>query len=248
MSKSDKRLRIFAGPNGSGKTTLFREFEKKYSTGYFINADELQFQLETKGLIDLNPIGIKPAEKEFKHFIIESSLSRKAKEDGYKIDISLNENFIVDASKQSHAYEAALIAAFVRQQLIKENSSFSFETVMSHISKLDELKAAKKAGYKVYLYFVATDNAEINESRVNNRVKKGGHNVTSAKIYSRYIASLSLLSKAIKLADRVYLFDNSGKKQQLILEVYKSDVFKVHSDKIPLWIQNYVLDKFNLAQ
>lgn len=248
MSKSDKRLRIFAGPNGSGKTTLFREFEKRYTTGYFINADELQFQLETKGLIDLNPIGIKPSEKEFKNFIINSSLANKAKEEGYKIDISLNENFIVDTSKQSHAYEAALIAAFVRKQLIREKFSFSFETVMSHISKLNELKAAKKEGYKVYLYFVATDNADINTSRVNNRVKKGGHNVTSDKIYSRYIASLTLLSKAIKLADRAYLFDNSGKKQQLVLEVYKSKAFKIHSDKIPLWIQNYVLDKFNLAQ
>lgn len=207
MSKSDKRLRIFAGPNGSGKTTLFREFEKRYSTGYFINADELQTQLETKGFIDLNPAGIKPSVKEFENFITNSSLAKKAKEDGYTIDITLNENFIVDTTKQSHAYEAALIAAFIRKQLVKENRSFSFETVMSHVSKLEEISVAKKAGYKTYLYFIATDSAYVNESRVKNRVIKGGHDVTFDKIYSRYIASLPQLSEAIKLVDRAYLFD-----------------------------------------
>lgn len=247
MSKSDKRVRIFAGPNGSGKTTLFKEFEKKYSTGYFINADEFQIQLETKGFIDLNPIGIRPAVTEFNDFIIKSSLAKKAKNDGYVIDISLKDNFIVDTSKQSHAYEAALIAAFIRKQLIKEKYSFSFETVMSHSSKLEELKKANNSGYKTYLYFIATDSSEINESRVENRVVKGGHNVTPDKIYTRYINSLSLLSKAIKLADRTYLFDNSGKRQQLILEVYKGEAFIIHSSKIPLWIKLYVLDKFNLA-
>lgn len=248
MSKSDKRLRIFAGPNGSGKTTLFREFEKKYSTGCFINADELQYQLETKGLIDLNTIGIKPSTKEFNHFITTSSLAKKAKKEGYIIDITLTDNFIVDTQKQSHAYEAALIAAFVRKQLIKENRSFSFETVMSHPSKIEEINNAKKEGYKIYTYFVATENANINESRVKNRVVKGGHNVTSDKIYSRYLASLSLLYSAIQLSDRVYLFDNSEKKQELVLEIYKSEAFKIHSNKIPHWIKKYVLDKFNLAQ
>jgi predicted ABC-type ATPase len=39
---SKKKIRIFAGPNGSGKSTLFNEFSKKYNTGFFINADELE--------------------------------------------------------------------------------------------------------------------------------------------------------------------------------------------------------------
>jgi predicted ABC-type ATPase len=247
MSKSDKRVRMFAGPNGSGKTTLFKEFQKKYPTGCFINADEFQLQLETKGFIDLNPIGIKPTQEEFKKFIASSSLSKKAKKEGYVIDITLNENFIVDKSKHTHAYEAALCAAFVRDQLIKSKHSFSFETVMSHPSKLKEIKEAKETGYKTYLYFIATDNPEINESRVQNRVVKGGHDVMADKIYSRYIASLELLSEAIKLVDRAYLFDNSGKQQQLVLEVYRGEAFKVHSSQIPSWIKSYVLDKFELA-
>ena len=55
----NKRLRVFAGPNGSGKSTLFDEFKKKYDPGYFINADELEKQLNNSGLIYLHSICIR---------------------------------------------------------------------------------------------------------------------------------------------------------------------------------------------
>ncbi|MHC5354802.1 hypothetical protein ACYSNX_11645 [Myroides sp. LJL115] len=45
------RLRVFAGPNGSGKSTLFDSFSKKYNTGVFLNADLLEKELSTKGLL-----------------------------------------------------------------------------------------------------------------------------------------------------------------------------------------------------
>ena len=62
--------------------------------------------------------------------------------------------------------------------------SFSFETVMSHPSKIKELKKAKEKGYRIYLYFVCTDDAEINVNRVANRIEKGGHPVDVYKIRS----------------------------------------------------------------
>jgi predicted ABC-type ATPase len=37
----------------------------------------------------------------------------------------------------------------------------------------------------------------------------GGHTVPIEKIVSRYVRSMSNLSAAIRLADRVYLYDNS---------------------------------------
>ncbi|MDQ3108696.1 MAG: hypothetical protein M3R17_02285 [Bacteroidota bacterium] len=48
------------------------------------------------------------------------------------------------------------------------------------------MKQAKAEGYKVYLYFVSTENPEINKERVQLRVRNNGHDVPPDKIVSRY--------------------------------------------------------------
>lgn len=81
---------------------------------------------------------------------------------------------------------AQIIARYFRQALIKAKRRFSFETVFSHESNLDDMRKAQAAGYKVYLYFVSTESPEINKYRVALRVKEGGHNVPPDRIESRY--------------------------------------------------------------
>lgn len=63
--------------------------------------------------------------------------------------------------------------------MLDSDSSFSFESVFSHPSKIDELINAKRKQYKIYLYFIATEAPSINTERVSNRVQLGGHDVTS---------------------------------------------------------------------
>jgi predicted ABC-type ATPase len=241
--QKNKRLRIFAGPNGSGKSTLFKEFKTLYNPGYFINADELEKSLSNSGLIDLTEIGLKATQKDLENFKktkTAKSLITKASEEGKSIDIEVKENYIVDKAKNTHSYEASFAASFIRDLLYKNSKSFSFETVMSHSSKLKEIGEAKNKGYKIYLYFICTDNPEINISRVENRVDKGGHYVETEKIRSRYPNTLKNLYPAIKLSDRVYLFDNSAKKQELIAEIFEG-VLQLKTDKLPNWFMDYVI-------
>jgi len=87
---------------------------------------------------------------------------------------------------------AQIIADFLRKKLLKERKRFSFETVFSHNSKLDIMRDAVTAGYKVYLYFVCTESPEINKFRVKARTKKGGHDVPVNKIETRYYRALDL--------------------------------------------------------
>jgi predicted ABC-type ATPase len=191
---SKKKIRIFAGPNGSGKSTLFSEFSKNYNTGFFINADDLEQKLSQSGLIDLAALGIFATQKDlddFKVLASSQSLLKKAIEEGHTIDIEIKENFIIDTSKETHSYEGAFIAAFIRHLFIAQNKSFSFETVMSHSSKIDEISTVVDLGYTAYLYFVCIDSPEVNVSRVNNRVEKGGHKVPEDKIVNRYYRTCS---------------------------------------------------------
>lgn len=242
----NKRLRVFAGPNGSGKSSLFDEFKKLYDPGYFINADNLEKLLSTKRLIDLNDIGIKAGQQELEQFSktkTAKSLLIKSASDGYVIDIAVRDNFIVGKTKDTHSYEASYTAAFIRWLLYKKNKSFSFETVMKDPSKVQELKDAQKKGYKTYLYFICTDDPELNVSRVADRVEKGGHKVDPEKIRSRYPGTLSNLYPAIRYSNRAFLFDNSGKKFVLIAEVFEGTLqLKVNSP--PQWFIEFVLPHY----
>lgn len=239
-----KKLRVFAGPNGSGKSTLYNETKNYFKQSPFINADEIELLLSRKGLIDLTSLGLSITQMDLINFSKTKgakTLIEKAIEHDHLIDIEIKNNFIVDKSKNTHSYEASYTASFIRNLFYRRQLSFSFETVMSHNSKLLELKKAKENGYKIYLYFVCTDNPEINIQRVANRVDKGGHNVIQSKIKSRYNDTLGNLYNAIQLSDRAFLFDNSGKKFQFIAEISNGDSLKLLVDKYPKWLNDYVL-------
>lgn len=115
---------------------------------------------------------------------------------------------------------------------------------MSHPSKLDEIKRAKELGYKTYLYFVCLQDAEINVSRVSNRVEKGGHNVDSERIKRRYFETLNNLLPALLLVDKAYIFDNSTNKMLLFAEVSNGAIeILVTKNNVPNWFIEYVINK-----
>jgi predicted ABC-type ATPase len=96
-----------------------------------------------------------------------------------------------------------------RAACLEAGESFSFETVMSHPSKVEVLAEARARGFATLLYFVATEDPRLNVERVRQRVALGGHSVPEERIVARYHRALALLPAAMAAADRVVLFDNS---------------------------------------
>lgn len=246
-----KKLRLFCGPNGSGKSSLYEEFKRyKYTSGVYINSDEIEQEILRTGFLDLSSFGLQVTQQDFNEYLKEEdcqTLLLKAKTSKQDIDISIEENIIISESKDTHSYEASLISAFIRRELIKNNLTFSFESVMSHPSKLSEIKSAREKGYRIYLYFVCIDNPLINVSQVNNRVAKGGHLVAESKIISRYSSTLENIFEAIRLSDRAYLFDNSD-TMTMIAEV-SNKIMTVHVEEndMPNWFMKYVVDKIRIS-
>jgi predicted ABC-type ATPase len=103
----------------------------------------------------------------------------------------------MDPARVSDAYVAASIADYLREDWLAAGQSFSFETVMSHRSKIDFFARARAAGYRTYLYFIATEFADLNVSRVRNRAALGGHDVPPNKIMERYKRCLELVGEAV---------------------------------------------------
>ena len=91
-----------------------------------------------------------------------------------------------------NSYIAADIANFLREALLDAGVSFSYETVMSHVSKVEFLKKAKANNYKIYLYFIATEDPEININRVKIRIAQKGHSVNPETIKRRYFKAYKI--------------------------------------------------------
>ena len=244
------RLRIFAGPNGSGKSTLFEAFSKEYDTGLFVNADIIEKEFSTKGYIDLNDYNLELDENDLQIFLQTSNakaLITKSEENNHLIGFNISQNIIVDKAKDVHSYEGAIISTLLREKLQEKRIDYSFETVMSHISKIEDIKIAKHKGYKTYLYFICIDDPEVNISRVQNRVEKGGHDVDNKKIEERYYRTLHNLISAIEVSDKSYLFDNSQDKLTLIAKIIDSRLtLTVHPNQLPNWFIEYVLSYYDV--
>lgn len=143
----------------------------------------------------------------------KSTLTKHLQSPGVDFGAYINPDEIastLNLPEPQRSTQAQSIADLQRDSCIRQGMSFTFETVMSHPSKVELMIRADDAGYDVVLYFVATSDAEINVKRVENRVARGGHDVPHDRVRARYHRSLSLLSHAALVARHTVVFDNSA--------------------------------------
>jgi predicted ABC-type ATPase len=143
----------------------------------------------------------------------KSTFIRYLLDAGIDLGIHINPDDIartLDLPEPQRTAQAQSIADFKRDTCLQRRESFSFETVMSHPSKVEVMIRAHDAGYEVTLYFIATSDPEINVRRVEGRVSMGGHDVPHERIRARYWRTLALLSHAALVAGRTVVFDNSA--------------------------------------
>jgi predicted ABC-type ATPase len=238
-----KRMRVFAGPNGSGKTTIIKSLQSEIPFGIYINADDIEALLKQSNVLLFSSYQLNICESEIHTFFKTSKFSPiKRKEPNLWEKLSVKEN-VLHVNTKVDSYLAADIADFIRYNLLNSGISFTYETVMSHNSKVDFIKKAKENDYRVYLYFIATEDPEINISRVNIRVAQHGHFVPSETIRDRYYKSLGLLKNAVKNSSRAYIWDNSGTTSLLIAEITNGvDVRIIDTDKVPNWFVKYLVN------
>lgn len=236
------RLRMFAGPNGSGKSTI-KSVINQNLLGVYINPDEIEAEIKQFDFLDFENYGIKAEKQETIDFFRNSTLLKKAALLEEAENLRFNENKLDFFAVEVNAYFASVAADFIRQKLLAVRKSFTFETVMSSPDKVGLLAKAQQFGYRTYLYFVATDNPNINISRVKNRVKQGGHDVPTDKITTRYYRSLDLLWNAVKNSNRAFIFDNSQSELLWLAEIVDGKTLDVKVEIVPSWFSKYVLDK-----
>lgn len=233
------RIRMFAGPNGSGKSTL-KDVIPEHLIGIYINADEIEKEIRQTSRLSLQRFELQPEGATLKEAICSNERLKNL-----EITLSKSTEALCFSENSQADYLASVVAEEIREALLAQKVSFTFETVMSHQSKPEILEKAQAAGYRTYLYYIATKDPEINVSRVAYRVSQNGHDVPADKVISRYERSLNLLLRAVRASNRAYLFDNSGEltDRSWFAEVTNGTHLELKVDEIPLWFKKFVLDK-----
>lgn len=251
------RMRVFAGPNGSGKSTMYRQVRDDRSIGrpidlgIYLNPDDIAATLKNTG--EINLLG------SYKVRFDSASWRRFARRSGL-----LRGDFDLVVFKNTHRIRgnvlhllnpglanefAQLLTAYLCELFIKRKKKFSYETVFSHSSKVALMEFAKARGFKVYLYFIATNSPEINKDRVLTRVEQGGHDVPPDRIEKRYALALEQMLPALNMCYHGFVFDNSGSEPVVFAEVKQLEQARIWSwnfKAIPDWfIRSYLLASEN---
>ena len=110
---------------------------------------------------------------------------------------------------------AARLAEVLRTAFIAMREPFITETVFSHSSKIDLIREAVAAGYRVHLHVLMLPEGDT-VARVEKRVTQGGHEVPEAKIRSRYQRLWVNVVDAVRLCDTADIYDNTGRRPALV--------------------------------
>lgn len=236
MSEAIPRLRMFAGPNGSGKTTVKTNLRKAPSWfGIYINPDDLEQEIRKTGFLSLIPLELVTTTGEVQSYFATSSFLRSQNLAGDADQIVCRDGRLDFTDVAFTSYHASVLSDFLRRKALAAGKSFTFETVMSARDKVDLLREAQERGFRTYLYFIATEDPEINVQRVRNRVADGGHDVPEVKIVDRYHRSIALLGEALRNTNRAYLFDTSTEDPWYFAEVTDSVKIELKNGKFPNW-------------
>ncbi len=144
-----------------------------------------------------------------------------------------------DAPEQA-AVEAGREALRRQTMYIESGASFIVETTLSGAGTLRLMEKARRQGFTVHLLFVAIDNVQTNIERVAGRVALGGHHVPEEDVRRRYERGMENLPRAIELAERATITDNSS--AQGPREIFAIDAGRItaQAPDLPAWITTYL--------
>jgi predicted ABC-type ATPase len=120
--------------------------------------------------------------------------------------------------------EAGRIMLLRIKELLKNNENFAFETTLASLTFIKFIEEAKRNGYLVTLIFLWLDSEELAISRVQNRVKEGGHNIPDSTIRRRYHSGVkNLFQKYWELPNNILIYDTSNGIPEIICSKVKNE-------------------------
>jgi predicted ABC-type ATPase len=126
--------------------------------------------------------------------------------------------------------KAGVEAIKLFRQTLGEGRSMSLESTLTGHTILKRMIEANGAGYQIGLRYVALRSPELNI----NRVRAGGHHIDPEVVRARVVSSFENLPRAIAIADRSVIYDNSGDRHIPVLDIVHGEIRQLA--ELPHWL------------
>lgn len=125
-------------------------------------------------------------------------------------------------------------------KILESGENFAFETTLSTKSYIQFIKKARLLDYQVTCLFFWLDSEELAISRVETRVKEGGHHIPEDVIRRRYKSGLkNFFNLFLDKVDNWLFINNSGDAYEVIAEGALNDETINNIEQWELLKRNY---------
>ena len=119
----------------------------------------------------------------------------------------------IGAKKKDHPEFGRIVDDDVPEMInsfIENKMDFAQETTLSGKTIIRNVMKARQAGYTVKMYYIAVSSAEESITRIENRVRKGGHDIPDRDVVRRFENRIDDIRKISALLDSAEFYDNEN--------------------------------------
>lgn len=148
----------------------------------------------------------------------------------------------ITAACGSNAIEGGKKAVEIIDDCLEKEICFTQETTLSGKKTLNTIKRAIEKDYYIRLYYVGLDTMEESLLRIENRVKKGGHNIDADTVANRFEKRFDDLLLILPYCNEATFYDNDN--GFVTVAKYKNGELHTIGQKSPLWLCE-LIEKMN---
>ena len=129
--------------------------------------------------------------------------------------------------------EGGKAAVAMIESCLHQGISFTQETTLSGRKTQRTARLAKELGYHIRLYYIGLDSVEECIGRIQNRVRKGGHDIPEKDVRRRFQTRFDDLQRVLPYCNEAILMDNGNGFVEI--GEYRNGELQLHSGKLPAW-------------
>lgn len=133
-----------------------------------------------------------------------------------------------------NAIEGGKQAIAIIDDCLEKEICFTQETTLSGKKTLKTIKSAIEKDYYIRLYYVGLDTLEESLLRIENRVKKGGHNIERNAVEKRFAKRFEDLLAVLPYCNEATFYDNDN--GFVTVAKYKNGELQTIGSKSPRWL------------